>query len=119
MRKCQQEIEQGNGAGLLYSKGYHIRITVKGCNQHRGSEINNDSYAFCHNKAAGNTKAGAFFCSVIFFCPKILTDKGSQGHRKTGDRKKTKSFYFGIGAASGYRQLAKAVDIGLNYYICQ
>ena len=119
MRKCQQEIEQSHCTSLLYSKGYHIRITVKGCNQHRGGKINDDSYALCHNKTADNTEAGAFFCSVILFGPKILADKGSQRHRKAGDRKKTKPFYFGIGAASGYCQFAKAVDIRLDNHICQ
>lgn len=104
---------------LTDTKSHNLRITVKSSDKNRRDKINKDSDALCHDKAAPNAKAGSFFCPVVFSGSQVLADKGGQSHGEAGDRKKAEAFYLGVCAASGYRQVSKTVDIGLDDYIGQ
>ncbi len=114
MRECQKEIKERNCPRLCRTVSNDFRRPVKGADENRYGEVQEDTDQFCRKGGTENTEARSFFGALILFCTKILADKGGQRKGKTGDGKEAESFYLGIGAAAGNCHLAEFVNVGLD-----
>ena len=117
--KGQEEVKQCIDPGLAGPILDDFRGTVEGGNQMGNEKKHKDSHKLCQRDGTEYTEAGAFFYTVIFFCPDVLTGEGSNGKGKTGNREKSKAFHLGIRAAAGHSHFSERVDVGLYHHVSQ
>lgn len=103
---------------LFHAVSDNGRIAVKQSYERRAEKIDRNADELGEKGSTDESKPRPLFHTVIFSGPKILADKGGQGHGKACNREESKAFYFGIGAAARNGNFPKAVDVGLNDHIC-
>ena len=117
MGKRHQTVKQANGSHMPGAEIDGLRRVAEQTNQLWREQIGEYTDQFCHDAAAGNTKAHTLFHPLMLPGTQILPHKGGQGLGKAGDRKKSKTFQLGVRATACHGGFAETVDIGLHYHI--